>query len=93
MQESVIEQLAQLSLKERIEVCQVNNPIAFDHSETIESNKKIIQDRYNLKSYGQKLDALYQGIISSNQSKLEFGSPRTLLHQFLDPKRFNLLRT
>lgn len=93
MQESIISKLSKMPLPERLQFCEIDNPICFDNQTIIDENKKTISDLYNLESYGQKLDTIYQTLLDNKSSQLEFGSSASILNHFLDPKRFNLLRT
>lgn len=63
-------------------------------SETeIAHNRRIIREQFNPEAYGQNLLGIYRGLAESRSSKAEFLDTAAVLRCFLDPKRFNLLRT
>lgn len=56
-------------------------------------NQRIVAERYNIQSYGDRLLSLYQRVLDAPVSPVEALPPRRVLDQFLDPERFFLLRT
>ncbi|HKJ31365.1 MAG TPA: glycosyltransferase family 4 protein [Balneolales bacterium] len=56
-------------------------------------NKQIIEEKYNLHQYGERLITIYDSLLEQKAGKLEYIDAGILLDQFLDPARFNLLRT
>ncbi|HKJ46470.1 MAG TPA: glycosyltransferase family 4 protein [Balneolales bacterium] len=61
--------------------------------ETVNHNKHIIEENYNLKQYGDRLLSVYDHLLSQYPDKIEYLNAKKLLDQFLNPERFNLLRT
>lgn len=59
----------------------------------IEHNRQAIQTHFNPESYGKRLIGIYQNLADSNSSQVEFLNASKVLNCFLDPRRFNLLRT
>jgi hypothetical protein len=60
---------------------------------TIDHNRKIVQERYNIEAYGKRLLHLYQTLAAVEPSTTTYLPATALLDQFLQPERFNLLRT
>lgn len=57
-------------------------------------NRRVVQEHYGEKMYGQRLFAMYQGLSNAAEGGgLSTLQADTLLDQFLDPAHFNLLRT
>ncbi len=61
--------------------------------EMISDQRGAVQQAYSVASYGEKLDLLYQNVGSSQIGDIQNPGPDILLDSFLDPARFNLLRT
>jgi hypothetical protein len=59
----------------------------------ISDQRGAVQQAYSVASYGEKLDSLYQNVGSSQIGDIQNPGPDILLDSFLDPARFNLLRT
>lgn len=63
-------------------------------SEDAVSNNRIrVMADFSLSAYGEKLLSLYKGVLESESDELTPLPAERLLHSFLDPARFNLLRT
>ncbi|MEM8550213.1 MAG: hypothetical protein AAGF10_05425 [Verrucomicrobiota bacterium] len=62
-------------------------------SELIEANRSAIAAAYNLEQYGQRLYGIYQQLANAPEEAPEALDPARVLDAFLDPARFNLLRT
>jgi hypothetical protein len=60
---------------------------------TVNHNKRIIEENYNLKQYGDLLLSVYDNLLNQYPDKIEYLNAEKLLDQFLNPERFNLLRT
>jgi hypothetical protein len=59
----------------------------------IEHNRSIVQARYSLEAYGDRLLRLYQELAAVEPGPLSFANADELLDEFLQPHRFNLLRS
>ena len=59
----------------------------------VSRNRDIIDRRFSLERYGQWLMAGYEDLMRGDSSALEWIDPLEVLNQFLDPVRFNLLRS
>jgi glycosyltransferase involved in cell wall biosynthesis len=59
----------------------------------IQSNKKIIEEKYSLEGYGEKLMKVYSDLAGREPSKLEYLDPERILDQFISPEHFSLLRS
>ncbi|QNN22817.1 glycosyltransferase family 4 protein [Planctomycetales bacterium ZRK34] len=57
------------------------------------NNQRLVAERYNLQTYGQRLMSLYQCVLDAPVSSVDALEPRRVLDQFLAPERFFLLRT
>ena len=61
-------------------------------AETIQSNKRVVEEEYNLEEYGESLYQLYKKLAVTTPSVVEYVEPDGVLHQFLSPVEFSLLR-
>ncbi len=59
----------------------------------IEKNRKIVQERYSLKAYGDRLLGIYRRLAATEPGIVSASNAGKLLGRFLQPRRFNLLRT
>jgi len=59
----------------------------------IERNRRIVQERYSLEAYGNRLLNLYEQMAATKPGELRAANADDLLDRFLQPHRFNLLRT
>jgi glycosyltransferase involved in cell wall biosynthesis len=59
----------------------------------IESNQKVVETKYSPEAYGDRLMQLYTGLAAVEPGPVDYASPSALLDQYLQPARFNLLRT
>lgn len=64
-----------------------------DASGAVSKNRRIVQKRYGLESYGERLASLYQTLAGTVTGPVCFADGRKLLDEFLAPHRINLLRT
>ncbi|WP_309396367.1 glycosyltransferase family 4 protein [Cerasicoccus maritimus] len=62
-------------------------------ADCVAANREVIAQNFNLERYGQNLAAIYAKVANSPVEPLERMSHTAVLDQFLDPRRFNLLRT
>ena len=91
MQADVIKQVAQNSLlkldfaPEKLD--------CFLSDAGVKRNREIIKRQFNPEAYGQRLLGIYEGLACSKSTPAEFLDTPSVLNCFLDPKRFNLLRT
>ncbi len=61
--------------------------------ETINANAESIRQAFGLESYGKRLKSIYQTILDSPHERVDFLPSEKVLTRFLNPARFNLLRT
>ncbi len=59
----------------------------------IEKNRKIVQGRYSLKAYGDRLLGIYRRLAATEPGTASASNAEKLLDKFLQPRRFNLLRS
>ncbi len=59
----------------------------------IDHNRKVVADRYSLEAYGKRLLDIYQQLADTPPGKVTSANAAELLNEFLQPERFNLLRT
>jgi len=59
----------------------------------IERNRRIVRERYGLEAYGDRLLHLYEQVAATEPGELQAANAVDLLDRFLQPRRFNLLRT
>ena len=59
----------------------------------IEKNRTIVQEHYSSKAYGDRLLGIYRRLAASEPGTVSASNAGQLLDQFLQPRRFNLLRT
>jgi len=62
-------------------------------NDCVARNRELIAQNFSLERYGENLAAIYGKVAASPIQKLEFANSADVLDQFLDPSRFNLLRT
>ncbi len=58
----------------------------------IAQNRRVIQEQYSLPAYGERLMAIYQGLVQSSPGPVSGLNCEKLLRAFLQPERLNLLR-
>ncbi|WP_309381588.1 glycosyltransferase family 4 protein [Cerasicoccus frondis] len=64
-----------------------------DAQACVAGNRDLIAQNFSLERYGENLAAVYAKVASSPVEPLAYASHEAVLNQFLDPRRFNLLRT
>ncbi|HEB49385.1 MAG TPA: hypothetical protein ENI89_02140 [Desulfobulbus sp.] len=58
----------------------------------IESNRRLLREKYSLQGYGERLHTLYRQVAGSGVTRLSFLDGEVLLDHFLAPERLKLLR-
>jgi len=64
-----------------------------ENKDLIERNRQIVQERYSLEAYGKRLLSLYEQLAATEPGAVSSANAPELLNEFLQPERFNLLRT
>jgi glycosyltransferase involved in cell wall biosynthesis len=59
----------------------------------IEKNRVIVSKNYGIEAYGKRLLSIYQALADTQPGEVSAASAAGLLDAFLQPSRFNLLRT
>lgn len=59
----------------------------------VDLNREAIMKHFNPQAYGERLLLIYKGLVESKVSQTDFLNTTTVLNCFLNPRRFNLLRT
>jgi len=59
----------------------------------ITHNQRIVRERYSSEAYGERLLDLYRGLAATEPGPVASADSAALLDSFLQPARFNLLRT
>lgn len=59
----------------------------------IEENRAIVREHYGSEAYGQRLLNIYKALADTDPGEVSAASAANLLDAFLQPGRFNLLRT
>jgi len=60
--------------------------------EEIIRNQNSVRENFSTSVYGIRVQQIYQKIIDSKQTTIEFADGQKMLEQFLSPERLNLLR-
>ncbi len=89
LQRNVIRHLAQHP--EDWELLPAFNPAA--DSELIEKNCRIVKSRYGIEAYGDRLYSLYENLAATPVGEVSAADANGLLGMYLQPHRFNLLRS
>jgi hypothetical protein len=58
----------------------------------IRAARQVVETVYSLDHYGERLESLYEKVLSSATSKVKHLATNKVLKQFLNPARLNLLR-
>lgn len=64
-----------------------------DSSSAVENNRQVAETAYSLQAYGDQLAAIYEELIRVKPGTVSYADSEKLLDEFLEPQRFNLLRT
>ena len=59
----------------------------------LQHNRKIVQERYSPEAYGKRLLGLYQQLAATLPGEVSAANAADLLDKYIQPARFNLLRT
>jgi glycosyltransferase involved in cell wall biosynthesis len=68
-------------------------PLMPPASHLINHNRKVVAESYSLKAYGNRLFGIYQQLAATQLGEVSAADTGKLLDKFLQPGRFNLLRT
>jgi len=61
--------------------------------DVVAANRKLVLDRYSLESYADRLQKLYNEVLSASVGPVDALDPQNVLVQFLKPEQFYLLRS
>jgi glycosyltransferase involved in cell wall biosynthesis len=64
-----------------------------DSSGAAENNRNAVETAYSLKRYGEQLFSIYEKLLAAKAGTVSYADGGKLLDAFLEPGRFNLLRT
>lgn len=67
-------------------------PIRIPDEKEIAAANRVVEENYSLGSYGARLDAIYDDVLSGGKGKVSHLPTSRVLAQFLAPARLNLLR-
>ncbi len=70
-----------------------NLPEVLPSQEQIQENARATHDAFSHRAYARKLDSIYRSLLRQSGQSRQFLPPEALLHAFLSPADFNLLRT
>jgi glycosyltransferase involved in cell wall biosynthesis len=59
----------------------------------ISHNQQVVRDHYSLEAYGKRLLGIYRDLAATVPGEVSAANAADLLDEFLQPERFNLLRT
>jgi len=62
-------------------------------TDAVENNRKVVETAYCPKAYGERLLSIYQKLAGEPSGTVDYADGGRILDAFLEPKRFNLLRT
>lgn len=91
MQEQVLDRLLESRENQKF-LRDIIKPGAVD-GERIRLNAESVRESFGLEAHGKRLIAVYQSIMNSPYAPMDFLPSDKVLASFLDPTRFNLLRT
>jgi glycosyltransferase involved in cell wall biosynthesis len=92
LQKTVIERIVR-SPSLKAEIVPPKLELADDQTNTIQQNRKIVKEQFNLQKYGKRLLQIYQTVAESDVGPIHEIHADVLLDKFLAPERFWLLRT
>ena len=91
MQEIVLRRLVQdPGQARRLRPASLPDPVECDRA--IETNRRLLREKYSLRGYGERLYRLYSQVAGSDVTPLSFLDGEILLDHFLAPERLMLLR-
>ena len=64
-----------------------------DASAQVAGNRAVVEKAYSPTAYGDHLASIYQQLADAQTGSIEYADGQKLLDEFLNPARFNLLRT
>jgi hypothetical protein len=64
-----------------------------DSAPLITKNRTVTETAYGSKAYGDQLFGIYEQLIKAKSGTVKYADSEKLLDEFLQPQRFNLLRT
>lgn len=64
-----------------------------DSTAQIPGNRRVVQEAYSPEAYGDHLASIYSELAAAPAGELSYADGQKLLDEFLNPARFNLLRT
>ncbi|MGE4488877.1 MAG: glycosyltransferase family 4 protein [Kiritimatiellales bacterium] len=64
-----------------------------DSSASVASNQTVTETAYGSKAYGDQLFGIYEQLLKTKAGSVTYADSEKLLDKFLQPQRFNLLRT
>jgi hypothetical protein len=64
-----------------------------DSSVSVASNRTVTETAYGSKAYGDQLSGIYEQLLKAKAGSVTYADSEKLLDEFLQPQRFNLLRT
>ncbi|MBT8046612.1 MAG: hypothetical protein KJN67_05565, partial [Pontiella sp.] len=63
------------------------------NGDLIEHNRRVVQECYSKEAYGDRLLGIYRDLAATSPGAVSSANASDLLDEFLQPHRFNLLRT
>lgn len=79
------------SAKREMSPTQLSTEMADDS--TIRKNKTVVKNKFSLDNYGEKLQQMYKQVKNEVPEDIQFIEADSLLHKFLSPQNFSLLRS
>jgi hypothetical protein len=64
-----------------------------DASAQVAHNRAVVEDAYSPEAYGAHLLSIYNQLLKAKSGSVHYADGQKLLDEFLNPARFNLLRT
>lgn len=64
-----------------------------DSSAAAEKNRTVTETAYGPAAYGDQLSSIYEKLLAAKPGTIRYADSEKLLDEFLQPQRFNLLRT
>lgn len=64
-----------------------------DATAQVAGNRRVVEQAYGTKAYGAHLLSIYNGLLKTKPGSVRYADGQKLLDEFLNPARFNLLRT
>ena len=64
-----------------------------DAAAQVAGNRRVVEEAYSPEAYGSHLASIYHKLAAAPTGAVEYADGQKLLDQFLNPARFNLLRT